>query len=201
MTSIWANIYLFHVEANGNVDRNKNGDEIVSSFNHNFFFQYFQQISVQGTIRGTDLLDNINGAGTTSSPKKKVLHSQALGLTVKLCFIHLILHPEICNLKSSIFHTSQEQAYKCFRDAPLFFGRNRYEINMPWLLHVATFFRFHFKTPDGEGILAHMYSQLETDELPRPWIGQIKSGTQVLGRHWKGAFSEYSKAEPQQNRN
>ena len=111
-------------------------------------------------------------------------------MVIKLCFVHLLLHPDICNAKTSIFLASQEEVYKCFTETPLFGGKNKYEINLPWLLHAANFFKFHFKTPDGEGILAHMYQQLEKSELPMAWTGKLKSGTQKLGPHWKGAFSE-----------
>lgn len=112
-------------------------------------------------------------------------------MVIRLCFIHLLLHPQICNIKTNVFLASQEQVYKCFIEAPLFLGRNKNEINILWFLHTANFFKFHFKTHDGEGILAHMYQQLEKAELPMAWPGKLKGGTQKLGPYWKGAFSEF----------
>ncbi|KFZ08049.1 hypothetical protein V502_09571 [Pseudogymnoascus sp. VKM F-4520 (FW-2644)] len=178
------------IESNAHVYRDKDNNEIVGGHNHHFLTKYFQYIASDGRLKGTNLLDNI--AGSLPKPflkKKRPPGQKSLTMVIKLCFVHLVLHPDICNTKTSIFLASQEQVYKCFTETPLFRGKNKYEINLPWLLHAANFFKFHFKTPDGEGILAHMYQQLEKGELPMAWTGKLKSGTQKLGPHWKGAFT------------
>lgn len=140
-------------------------------------------------------MNNIAGTEFMSPVKRRPSGPKPLAKLIRLCFVHLLLHPHMCNIKTNIFLASQENVYKCFTEAPLFLGKNKYEINTPWLLHAANFFKFHFKTPDGEGILAHMYQQLEKGELPRAWTGRLKNGTQKLGPHWKGAFSKWYQME------
>ncbi|KFY16136.1 hypothetical protein V491_05439 [Pseudogymnoascus sp. VKM F-3775] len=177
------------IESNAHVVQDEDNNEIVSGLNHNFFVKYFQYIAPDGRLKGTDLMNNIAGTEFMSPVKRRPSGPKPLAKLIRLCFVHLLLHPHMCNIKTNIFLASQENVYKCFTEAPLFLGKNKYEINTPWLLHAANFFKFHFKTPDGEGILAHMYQQLEKGELPRAWMGRLKNGTQKLGPHWKGAFT------------
>ncbi|KFY51008.1 hypothetical protein V496_09025 [Pseudogymnoascus sp. VKM F-4515 (FW-2607)] len=174
------------IESNAHVVRGEEDDEFVNGLNHRFFVEYFQYMAPDGRHKGTDLLENAAGSVDRPNPKR-VLRS--LPMVIKLCFVHLILHPDFCNIRTNVFLASQEQVYTCLTKEPLFLGKNKYQINMPWLLHAVNFFKFHFKTPDGEGILAHMYQQLDKDELPKAWTGKVRSGTQKLGPHWKGAFT------------
>ncbi|OBT54978.1 hypothetical protein VE04_05299 [Pseudogymnoascus sp. 24MN13] len=177
------------IESNGHIVRDAYDNETVSGLNHRFFLKYLQYTGHDVRPKGTDLLLNIAGTRYDFTPKKKPTRQERLAMVVRLCFIHLLLHPQICNIKTNVFLASQEQVYKCFIEAPLFLGRNKNEINILWFLHAANFFKFHFKTPDGEGILAHMYEQLDKSELPMAWSGKLKSGTQKLGPYWKGAFT------------
>ncbi|OBT79980.1 hypothetical protein VF21_01140 [Pseudogymnoascus sp. 05NY08] len=177
------------VESNGHIVRDEYGNESVSGLNHRFFSKYFQDTPSTVRRKGSDLLDNLGRIGYDLTPKKRPSRQESLTKVVKLLFTHLLLHPHSCNIKTDVFLASQEFVYKCFKEAPLFLGRNKNEINIMWLLHAANFFKFHFKMPDGEGILAHMYQQLEKGEWPMPWAGKLKSGTQKLGPYWKGAFT------------
>ncbi|KFX91484.1 hypothetical protein O988_07727 [Pseudogymnoascus sp. VKM F-3808] len=177
------------IESDAAIIMDEDNNETVSGHNHRFFIKYFHYVTEDGQLQGTDLLESYAGTMFNTTPKKKPIGLEAFAMVVKLCFAHLLLHPDIFNIRSSIFMASQEHVYKCLTEAPLFTGRNKHEINFPWLLHVVNFFKFHLKTPDGEGILAHMYQQLEKSELPTAWTGKIKGGTQKLGPHWKGAFT------------
>ncbi|OBT69421.1 hypothetical protein VE03_01163 [Pseudogymnoascus sp. 23342-1-I1] len=177
------------IESNAHSVWDEENNEIVRGLNHSFFVKYFQYICSDGRLKGTDFLDNIAGSTIDSPVKRGSWHLSPVAMAIKLCFVHLFLHPNICNIRTTVFMASQEEVYRCLTDVPLFLGRNKYQINMRWLLHAANFFKFHFKTPDGEGILTHMYQQLEKSELPMAWTGKLKGGTQTLGPHWKGAFT------------
>lgn len=108
---------------------------------------------------------------------------------VQLCLAIFSLHPKYCNLKVSHFDISQHQAYSAPSSQPLFLGKYKQSINSRCLLHIVNFFKYHFKS-EGEGLLAHNYLDLDTDQHPMPWVGKIKAGTQPLGAHWKGAYSK-----------
>jgi hypothetical protein len=84
---------------------------------------------------------------------------------------------------------SQREVYTDHETQPVFVGNWKQVINVRWLLHTVNFFKLHLKAP-GEGILAQQYGELERGQLPQPWLGRIKEGTQPIGNHWKSAFSD-----------
>jgi hypothetical protein len=45
-------------------------------------------------------------------------------------------------------------------------------------------------TAVDEGLLAHHYKDLESDQFPQPWEGHVEAGTKSLKSHWKGAYSK-----------
>lgn len=142
--------------------------------------------------RGTNLIDAIcnTEALFPSNKHKSSRFVSSLVLIVQLCLLHLSLDPFICNARPPQFPESQTQVYKCYSEEPIFKGKNKSELNLPWLLHVANFFKFHLKQPGGEGMLSHMYSRLNESELPRQWRGKLRPETQELGKRWKGAFGK-----------
>lgn len=144
--------------------------------------------------RGTNLIDAIckTDALFQTNAHKSSRSPSSLVLIIQLCLLHLSLDPTICAARPPRFPESQEQVYKCYSEEPIFKGKNKSELNLPWLLHVANFFKFHLKQQGGEGLLSHMYSCLDESELPRQWQGKLKTGTQELGKRWKGAFSKWS---------
>jgi hypothetical protein len=86
---------------------------------------------------------------------------------------------------------SQEVVYRSQILEPIFKGRNKDELNIYWLLHVVNHFKFHLKQR-VEGILEHFYRGFPTKDLPRAWIGTLKTETTELPRRWKGAASKIS---------
>jgi hypothetical protein len=107
-------------------------------------------------------------------------------MTIQLCCTHLFLDDTICQAKTAMHPDSQLEVYKCYADRPLL-GKGL-QVNVPWLLNIATFFKYHLHMV-GEGILHHAFSQLETHERPTPWTGSVMPGVQKLGRRWKGAYT------------
>lgn len=87
---------------------------------------------------------------------------------------------------------SQAQVYCIPSEQPLFAGDWKSEINIRWLLHTVNFFKHHLKAEEGEGLLGYTYGELQPDQLPQPWLGHIKPGTQELGSHWKGVQSKWA---------
>jgi hypothetical protein len=161
----------------------------VVGLNHEFLRNYL--VNDSGENRGTNLVAAICNTNRLfqSAKSRSSASRSSLPLIIQLCLLHLMFDKERHNARPQRFHESQTQVYKCGQLEPIFKGKNKQEINLTWLLHVAHFFKFHFKTPD-EGIYHPQYSCLGNDELPRPWPGKLKRGTQPLGRHWKGAFSK-----------
>jgi hypothetical protein len=174
--------------------------------NHNFIRQYvagpsrpiapgFNAVNVVNapdvSRRGANVVNAIcNTNGLLQTTRSKTAKSaNSLVLIIQLCLLHLLLDPSICVARAPTFNESQMQVYKCYREAPIYRGKDKSEINLSWLLHVANFFKLHFKQ-DNEGQLAHVYKSLDESERPRPWSGKLKSGTQELGKHWKGTFGK-----------
>lgn len=116
----------------------------------------------------------------------------SLVLVIQLCLTSLSLHPHYCKSNVSHFDMSQREVYTDYKSQPVFIGAWKQDINVRWLLHTVSFFKFHLKA-EGEGSLAQHYEDLERDQLPQPWLGRIKEGTQPLGSHWKSAYSELNR--------
>lgn len=166
--------------------------EVVIGLNHEFIRKWVVAADAIRPTYGNNIVNTIcNTAALFPFLKSRSIRNpNALVLVVQLCLLHLSLDPTICKSRAHCFNDSQQQVYKCYEDEPIFRGKNGDEINFPWLLHVANFFKFHLKQPDGEGVLAHVYGQLEKCERPRAWPGKVNGGTLELARSWKGAFSK-----------
>lgn len=152
--------------------RHPHGSNILDVICSHDFFTRFLQLGPQGRI-------------TSRS-------TGALVILIQLSLLHLVLDPNICNTKARQIISSQQQVYQTRTKQPIFSGRNKDEINVTWLLHVANFFKFHLKQDNGEGVLAHSYEALGENERPRAWIGKLDSDckTRELGKRWKGCFSK-----------
>jgi hypothetical protein len=174
------------LESNAKSVKDSQGNERIIGLNHERLRKYFT--NEFGENGGSEFVQNIGNMNPNVASK-----TRKLGSAIQLCFLHLLFHPGMFMQKPARFHASQDVAYQCRRDMPLFKGKNNDILNVEWLLHIANFFKFHLKTPDGEGILTHRYVELEEKDLPKPWAGKIAKGmtTQKLGSEWKGAFSKY----------
>jgi len=141
---------------------------------------------------GTNIVDAIckTDALFNSNRQKLSRFSSSLVLIIQLCLLQFSLDPYTCCVRAPRFYDSQQRVYKCYSQEPIFKGKNNEDINLSWLLHVANFFKFHFKQPGGEGMLSHIYGGLDQSERPKQWCGRLKVGTQELGKRWKGAFGE-----------
>lgn len=114
--------------------------------------------------------------------------SNTLVLLIQLCLTWLSLDPRYCKTTISHFDSSQLEVYAPPNRQPIFLGPWKNDLNVRWCLHAANFFKFHLKAEKGEGLLAHAYADLHPSQLPQPWLGKLKSGTQKLGSHWRGAY-------------
>lgn len=132
------------------------------------------------------------GTNDASGFKKIVTANDkdALIYVIQLLLTPFSFDPAYCNGKVGHFDISQYQAYCTAKTQPVFNGIYKQQVNIRWLLHIVNFFKYHLKS-QGEGLLAHEYQLLESDEFPQFWTGHIKGGTQPLARHWKGAHSKY----------
>ena len=173
---------------------NKNGISVVRGLNLDFIrdlitgsngHSYVDIIeSVFNTDQDDDWAKDITRNSVVSASK-----DGSLLYVIQLCLTPLSLHPGYCNTKVSHFDISQYNVYHTAARQPVFVGKWKQDINVCWLLHNVNFFKYQIKA-DCEGLLAHAYKDLEHDQFPQPWVGKINEGTQVIGGHWKGMYSE-----------
>lgn len=184
---------LTRTESDARKVRDSNGNEIVDGLNLRFIRS---MITNKGDGKFVDIIDsvlNTEGALNCKSVANKVITANKQGSLVyiiQLALTSISLHPGYCNNKVSHFDVSQMHAYSTAKAQPIFVGKVLQDINVRWLLHTINFFKFHFKSGNGEGILANEYALLEPDQYVQPWVGLIEAGTQPLGRFWKGAHSK-----------
>lgn len=194
-----ARSFLTFIESNAQVTRDSKGYEIVDGLNLSFIRR---MISAEGGGKFVDIIDAVlktEGALDSWGRTKKLVTEKIKGsllYVIQLILTPLSLHPDICNGKVSHFDVSQSQAYATSNTQPIFVGKVLQDINLLWLLHTINFFKFHFKTGHGEGIIAHDYAVIERDQYVQPWVGHIKTGTQPLSRFWKGAYSKFKISFP-----
>lgn len=146
---------------------------------------------------GVSQLDIVDALLNTSRDRDQD-STQALGTSahdklvyiIQLCLTPFALHPHICNGNTTHFDMSQYQVYRLSKDQPIFLGPWKQEINARLLLHMVNFFKYHLKVKGGEGLLAHAYHDLPLHQIPQPWDGRVKAGTQPLRSHWRAAYSK-----------
>ena len=169
-----------------------NGDTEIYGRNHEFVRRLIGGATAWKPTgpQGTNIVDSIckTDALFPSYRHRSSRFPSSLVLIIQLCLLHFSLDPYTSCVRAPRFYDSQQHAYKCYSQEPIFKGKKNEDINLPWLLHVANFFKFHFKQPGGEGMLSHMYRDLGECERPRQWRGRLKAGTQELGKRWKGAY-------------
>ncbi len=169
------------------------GNEVIHGLNHDFFYKYFGLRGREYRERGSDLLDRITKIDgfLRCRPKLSTRHQESIIPLLQLTLYHLALHPRINNRMPGNFHESQMLAYaNPWGKRNLLCGDMIQWINMDSIMHLCNFFRFILKAPNGEGVLAHIYRAFPASQLPRAWIGKLGNGTQRLGKHWKGFYSE-----------
>ena len=165
------------------------GNQTIIGLNQN----YIRDWVTHGRRRHTDIIDAVLNTEKTSWALNDVVSANtdnSLVLVIQLCLTSLSLHPNSCNSTVSHFDMSQKEAYADHKKQPVFVGGWMQDINVRWLLHTVNFFKLHLKASSGEGLLAQQYEELERDQLPQPWLGRIKEGTQQIGSHWKSAYSK-----------
>ncbi|TGO31904.1 hypothetical protein BHYA_0383g00040 [Botrytis hyacinthi] len=182
------------IESDAHKSYDDNGDEIIISRNIDYIRQYVEGSFVSGTTHAGDIIDIIDSiAKTRNEWNLKAICSvdsnvNTRVLLIQLCLTSISWDPRYCTNTISQFDLSQLEVYAPPARQPLFLGKWKGDLNVRWCLHVANFFKFHLKAGKGEGLLAHAYAELEQSQLPQPWLGRLKSGTQKLGSHWKGAY-------------
>ncbi|KAF7894650.1 uncharacterized protein EAF01_010100 [Botrytis porri] len=182
------------IESDAHKGYGDNGDEMIVSRNIDYIRQYVEGSFVSGTTHAGDIIDIIDSIGKTRNDwDLKAVCSvdsnvNTRVLLIQLCLTSISWDPRYCTNTISQFDLSQLEVYAPPARQPLFLGKWKGDLNVRWCLHVANFFKFHLKAGKGEGLLAHAYAELEQSQLPQPWLGRLKSGTQKLGSHWKGAY-------------
>ncbi|TVY28683.1 hypothetical protein LHYA1_G002430 [Lachnellula hyalina] len=180
------------IESDARKVRDSNGNVIVDGLNLRFIRS---MITNKGDGKFVDIIDsvlNTEGALNCKSGASKVITANKPGslvYVIQLALTPISLHPGYCNNRVTHFDVSQMHAYSTAKAQPIFVGKVLQDINVRWLLHTINFFKFHFKSSRGEGIIANDYALLEPDQYVQPWVGLIEAGTQPLGRFWKGAHT------------
>ncbi|KAJ8069790.1 hypothetical protein OCU04_000206 [Sclerotinia nivalis] len=182
------------IESDAHRGYDDNGDKVIVSRNLDYIRNYVSFVS--GTPHTGDIIDIIDSiAKTKNNWGLKAICSvdgdadtNTRVLLIQLCLTSISWDPRYCTNTISQFDLSQLEVYASPARQPLFLGRWKGDLNVRWCLHVANFFKFHLKAGKGEGLLAHAYADLHQSQLPQPWLGRLKSGTQQLGSHWKGAY-------------
>ncbi|TVY34995.1 hypothetical protein LSUB1_G006947 [Lachnellula subtilissima] len=180
------------IESDARKVRDSNGNETVDGLNLRFIRS---MITNKGDGKFVDIIDsvlNTEGALNCKSGANKVITANKPGslvYVIQLALTPISLHPDYCNNRVSHFDVSQMHAYSTAKAQPIFVGKVLQDINVRWLLHTINFFKFHFKSSRGEGIIANDYALLEPDQYVQPWVGLIEAGTQPLGRFWKSAHT------------
>ena len=165
------------------------GNQVIIGLNHD----YVRAWVAHGSRKYTDIIDAVLNTESTSWVEGDIVSANTDGslvLVIQLCLTSLSLHPQYCNNTVSHFDISQREAYADYKKQPIFVGGWKQDINVRWLLHTVNFFKLHLKASSGEGLLAQYYEELECDQLPQPWLGRIKEGTQLIGSYWKSAYSK-----------
>lgn len=186
------------IESDAHKGYDDNGDEKIVSRNIDYIRQYVEGSFVSGTTHAGDIIDIVDSIAKTHNDwNLKSICSvdsnvNTRVLLIQLCLTSISWDPRYCTNTTSQFDLSQLEVYAPPERQPLFLGKWKDDLNVRWCLHVANFFKFHLKAQKGEGLLAHAYAELEQSQLPQPWLGRLKSGTQKLGSHWKGAYCKCS---------
>ncbi|QSZ35260.1 hypothetical protein DSL72_008129 [Monilinia vaccinii-corymbosi] len=182
------------IESDARKALDDNGDEVILSRNLDYIRDYVSFVS--GTTHTGNMIDIIDSICKTDNNWEfyticsvdSPSDSNTLVLLIQLCLTWISWDPRYCTNTISHFDLSQLEVYASPAQQPIFLGRWKNDLNVRWCLHVANFFKFHLKAGNGEGLLAHAYADLPRNQLPQPWLGRLKSGTQQLGSHWKGAY-------------
>lgn len=195
---------LHAIESNARKGYNDEGDEIIIGLNQDYIRNFISwppkasdsdghtdlMAAVQNIGEELEIKSSGTGRGRTGRAGSEKSDSMlSLAMVIQLCLTYLYLHPSTCKGAVAHFDDSQRQAYLCHKIEPVFQGDKKQEPNVSWLLHVVNFFKLQLKV-EAEGHFYHAYNILASHQLPQPWLGKIKDGTQKLGSHWKGAYSE-----------
>ena len=136
-----------------------------------------------------DILNAILNTDETVFPKRILsAEDEFLMQIIQLSLNSLILEPNNLN-KVHHFDWLQEMVYGGPYNKSLFKGTWMCQVDSRLCLATVNFFNFHFKN-SGEGLLAEEYLDLVAAQLPQLWMGRLKDETQLLGTHWKGAYSK-----------
>lgn len=90
------------------------------------------------------------------------------------------------------FPASQQVAYSHPDAHPLFLDSCKKKVNIPFLLHISNFFKYHM-TREEEATLFHHFRELEDYEKPKVWQGRLEQGTRKLNKSWKGSYGTFSR--------
>lgn len=141
-------------------------------------------------VKYIDILEAIleNDKSTTAPRGKKNDDKLRLTAMVQLCLFPMILDLNHNNGGVRHWDASQKAVYGL--NQKMFEGQFKNRVKLDFFVNTLNFFKFHFKTGKGEGVLNRAYSKLPRDQRPQLWCGKVPIGTQSMQGHWKGAWSE-----------
>ncbi|KAL5389947.1 hypothetical protein DPSP01_002006 [Paraphaeosphaeria sporulosa] len=83
---------------------------------------------------------------------------------------------------------AQRAVYSSTNDAPLYLGHQKHVVNLDWVLQCLNFFRYYMTVPEASDLHDAMH-ELDDSQRPTAWDGALKSGSYVLGNHWRGTYA------------
>ena len=114
---------------------------------------------------------------------------RAFVLVIYLCLAHIALKFNTAKTFRR-FNESQKMMYVEHQHNTIFQGKYKRDLNIRWLVHAVNFWKLQL-TVNHEGILVSDFKNLPANQLPQPWLGKLQTGTQKLGKHWKGAYRKH----------
>jgi hypothetical protein len=184
---------LMLTDSNARKGLDTDGNEVIIGLNHDYIRKVVTRDEVQNSrdeVQFIDILDAVLNTDVNVYPERILsCDDEYLIQVIQLCLTSLSLQPDY-STELHHFDLSQEMAYANPVKQPVFKGEWKCRLNVHWVLATVNFFKFHLKRGGGEGLLADDYLDLESGQLPQPWLGRLQNETQQLGTHWKGAYSK-----------
>lgn len=139
-------------------------------------------IQIRRFLQTTNFLDSVLSVVNRSRFTHPLLR------TLQLIFTHWQLDASLQS-RCCGFSYSQQAVYMHPDKASLFLDRQSREVNIEQLLHIANFFKSHFKA-DGEHTLLDSFNELKEHQRPGVWDRQLFQGPGVkrLSRKWRGSY-------------
>ena len=141
-------------------------------------------------VNYVDIFEALLESDKFTTPKAGRRSKEKLRVTA---MVQLCLSPMILDLKHNdggLCHWDASQKAVYSFGERMFEGTYKNRIKLDFFVNTLNFFKFHFKTGNGEGILNEAYSKLPRDLRPQMWCGKVPIGTLTMQGRWKGTWSK-----------